>query len=127
MGHGDNRGIVIPPKVASIQVDLIEIMANKDQRVSEVSEKIRSLLENNNITVRVDKTNKSVGFKVSQSEIEGVPIRIEIGPRDLENNKVLITGKSASGKSTMLKLIKGYYKNYEGELLIGGNKNSKSP
>ncbi|MBR3832588.1 MAG: proline--tRNA ligase, partial [Mycoplasmataceae bacterium] len=90
MGHGDNRGIVIPPKVASIQVDLIEIMANKDQRVSEVSNKIKSFLENNNIRVRVDKTNKSVGFKVSQSEIEGVPIRIEIGPRDLENNKVLI-------------------------------------
>lgn len=90
MAHGDNRGIVIPPKIAPIQVDLIEIMANKDPNVSKVSSQLKELLEQNNIRVRVDKSNKSVGFKAAQSEIEGVPIRIEIGPRDLQNEEVII-------------------------------------
>lgn len=90
MAHGDNRGIIIPPKIAPIQVDLIEIMANKDLNVSKISSQLKELLEKNDIRVRVDKSNKSIGFKAAQSEIEGVPIRIEIGPRDLQNEEVII-------------------------------------
>ncbi len=98
MGHGDNRGIIIPPKIAPIKVDIIEVLANKDQRVEKVSQKIKSALEKNNISCRVDKTNKTVGFKVSQSEIEGVPLRIEIGPRDLENDEVLVVRRDSVEK-----------------------------
>ena len=90
MGHGDNRGIIMPPKIAPIQVDIIEVLANKDERVAKESIKIKEILEKNNIRVRVDKTDKSVGYKAAQSEIEGVPIRIEIGPRDLDNKQLMI-------------------------------------
>lgn len=90
MAHGDNRGIIIPPKIAPIKVDIIEIMANKNPKISEVAKQIQDLLETNNISTRLDKSSKSPGFKASQSEIEGVPIRIEVGPRDLENNEVQI-------------------------------------
>lgn len=90
MAHGDNRGIIIPPKIAPIQVDLIAIMANKEPKVLEVIEELKEILEKNNIRTRIDKTNKSPGFKAAQSEIEGVPIRIEVGPRDLQNDEVVI-------------------------------------
>lgn len=90
MAHGDNRGIVMPPKIAPIQVDLIAIMANKEPRVLDVVEQLKSILEENNLRVRIDKSDKSPGFKAAQSEIEGVPIRIEVGPRDLQNDEVIM-------------------------------------
>lgn len=98
MGHGDNRGIIIPPKIAPIQVDIIEIMANKNENVSKVSQQINDLLLKENIRTRIDKSDKSTGFKAAQSEIEGVPIRIEIGPRDLENNEVIIVRRDTIEK-----------------------------
>lgn len=103
MGHGDNRGIIIPPKIAPIQVDIIEVLANKDERVSKVSNEIKEILESNMIRVRVDKTNKTVGYKASQSEIEGVPIRIEVGPRDLDNNQVVLIRRDNLIKEFILK------------------------
>ncbi len=99
MGHGDNRGIVIPPKIAPIKVILIEVLANKDDRVKKVSQKIYDMLLANNITVKKDKSNKSIGFKASQAEIEGIPIRIEIGPKEIENNEVAIIRRDTIEKS----------------------------
>lgn len=89
MAHGDNRGIIMPPKIAPIQIDIIEIMADKNDQVSIQSNLINNMLIELGYRTRVDKSNKSAGFKASQSEIEGVPIRIEIGPRDLINNQVV--------------------------------------
>ena len=90
MGHGDNRGIVMPPRIAPIKVILIEVLANKNEKVKEISKQILELLQNNNISSKIDNSNKSVGFKASQSEIEGIPIRIEIGPKEIEKNEVLV-------------------------------------
>ncbi len=90
MGHGDNRGIIIPPKIAPIQIDLIEVLSNKDIRVSKISTKLEKILISEGYRVRVDKSNKSFGFKVAQSEIEGVPLRIEIGPRELDKDEIVI-------------------------------------
>ena len=73
MGHGDNRGIVMPPRIAPIKVILIEVLANKNEKVKEISKQILELLQNNNISSKIDNSNKSVGFKASQSEIEGIP------------------------------------------------------
>ena len=97
MGHGDNRGIIIPPKIAPIQIDIIEIQADKNEEVKKISQQIYEELSKT-YNVRVDKSNKGVGFKAAQSEIEGVPIRIEIGPRDLQNNQVLIVRRDTIEK-----------------------------
>ena len=99
MAHGDNRGIVIPPKIAPIQVDLIEVLANKDKNVITIANQLKKELEENGIRVRVDKSDKTIGFKAAQSEIEGVPIRIEIGPRDIENQQVLIVRRDTIYKT----------------------------
>ncbi|WP_022935663.1 proline--tRNA ligase [Mesomycoplasma moatsii] len=99
MAHGDNRGIVIPPKIAPIQVDLIEVLANKDKNVITMANQLKKELEENGIRVRVDKSDKTIGFKAAQSEIEGVPIRIEIGPRDIENQQVLIVRRDTIYKA----------------------------
>lgn len=97
MSHGDDRGIIMPPKIAPIQVDLIEVMAEKNEKVKQVSKKIKEVLEQK-FTIRLDKSNKTFGFKVSQSEIEGVPLRIEIGPRDLQNNQIMLVRRDTLEK-----------------------------
>lgn len=98
MSHGDNRGIIIPPKIAPIQVDIIEILANKDERVKKISKLINTKLKKIKLKTRIYDSDKSAGFKASQSEIEGVPIRIEIGPRDLDSNNVLIVRRDTLEK-----------------------------
>ncbi|PZW00590.1 proline--tRNA ligase [Metamycoplasma auris] len=88
MTHGDDRGIIIPPKIAPTKVDIIELFAAKDSRVSEVASQISMLLDNEFISNEIDKSNKNAGFKAANSEIHGTPLRIEIGPRDLDNDVV---------------------------------------
>jgi prolyl-tRNA synthetase len=100
MTHGDNRGIIIPPKIAPIQIDIIEIMADKESKVGVISGDLLKGLEDF-YTIRVDKSKKSGGFKASQSEIEGVPVRIEIGPREAVNDQVIIVRRDTLEKTTV--------------------------
>jgi prolyl-tRNA synthetase len=97
MTHGDNRGIIIPPKIAPIQIDIIEIMADKEAQVIKISNEVFELLQGM-YSLRIDKSKKSGGFKASQSEIEGVPLRIEIGPREALNNEVIIVRRDTLEK-----------------------------
>lgn len=101
MSHGDNRGIIVPPKIAPIQVDLIEILANQNNNVSIIAKKIEKILNQNNYRCRLDNSLKTFGYKVSQSEIEGIPVRIEIGPRDLINNQVLVVRRDTLKKKSV--------------------------
>ncbi|QSF13470.1 proline--tRNA ligase [Mycoplasma sp. Mirounga ES2805-ORL] len=87
MTHGDNRGIIIPPRVAPNQVDIIELFANKNDLVHEVCLKVKKELSSK-FRVRLDDSDKNPGFKASNSEIQGTPLRIEIGPKDIENNSI---------------------------------------
>ncbi|WP_396888671.1 proline--tRNA ligase [Mycoplasma sp. HS2188] len=97
MTHGDNRGIVIPPRIAPTQIDIIEIFANKSPRVGEVAKKL--LKELGRIyRVKLDNSEKNPGFKASNSEIQGTPLRIEVGPRDLENDLVTIVRRDTLEK-----------------------------
>ena len=96
MSHGDNRGVIIPPKIAPFKVDIIEIFGNKNKEVAEVAKKIYKSLRS--YKPRLDNSNKSLGNKVAQSEIEGTPIRIEVGPRDLKENKVVIVRRDTLEK-----------------------------
>ncbi len=81
MVHGDNSGLVLPPKVAPIQVMVIPIQQKKEG-VLQAAEDIRKRLSA--FRVKVDDSDKSPGWKFAEQEMRGIPIRIEIGPRDIE-------------------------------------------
>lgn len=100
MTHGDNRGIIMPPKIAPIQIDIIQIMANKEPKVSELATKIFDLLKDS-YSIRVDTSNKTAGYKAAQSEIEGIPIRIEVGPRDVLSEEVIVIRRDTLEKTTI--------------------------
>ncbi|MFV0249529.1 MAG: proline--tRNA ligase [Bacilli bacterium] len=97
MVHGDNNGLVLPPKVAPIQVMIIPIK-NTDELI-ETSKNLKEQLINNGLRVEVDTSDKSAGFRFSEAEVRGIPIRIEIGPRDLENNQCVVVKRNDSTKT----------------------------
>ena len=84
MAHGDERGLVLPPKVAPVQVIIIPIAAHKGG-VIEKAEEVEGLLKAVGIRVKVDTRDMTPGRKFNEWELKGVPVRIEIGPRDIEN------------------------------------------
>ena len=97
MCHGDNRGIIIPPRIAPYKVDIIEIFADKNKEVSQVAKKIYNLLYRK-YNPRLDNSNKGFGNKVSQSEIEGTPLRIEVGPQDIKKGVVTFVRRDTLDK-----------------------------
>ncbi len=88
MAHGDQRGLVIPPVVAPIQVVIVPIAMHKEGVLEKVNE-VKEIFENANIRVELDSRDASPGWKFNEWEMKGVPLRIEIGPRDIENGKML--------------------------------------
>jgi len=104
MGHADNNGLVLPPKLAPIQVVIIPIYKNTDQLValSEAAKKIKAGLEAQGISVKYDDrdTNKP-GWKFAEYELKGVPIRLAIGPRDIENNTIEVARRDNLTKETI--------------------------
>lgn len=97
MTHGDNRGIIMPPKIAPNQIDILEIFSDKNPKVKETANDLYKLLSRK-WRVRIDDSGHQPGYKAANSEIQGVPIRIEIGPRDLINNQVLIVRRDTLEK-----------------------------
>lgn len=96
MVHGDDYGLVLPPKIAPIKVDIIPI--GNDILTSSEIEIIKSKLSENSITFKVDDSDKTPGFKFAESEVNGTPIRIEIGKRDLEDKKVTLVRRDTREK-----------------------------
>ena len=93
MLHGDDNGLVIPPRVAPIQVVIIPIYYSDDDKKNVVrkAEEIRDTLEKNNIRVKLDDREQvTPGFKFNDWELKGIPLRIEIGPKDLDKKKVVL-------------------------------------
>ena len=97
MAHGDERGLKLPPKVAPIQVIIIPIAAHKEG-VIEKAEELKEILKKN-YRVEVD-TREQVtpGYKFNECELKGIPVRIEIGPRDIENGKCIIVRRDTLEK-----------------------------
>ena len=85
MVHGDDEGLVLPPKIAPTQVVIIPIRAHDDPAVSECCRKIEKELSDEGIRVYLDNSDKTPGWKFSQYEMKGVPLRIELGPKDIQN------------------------------------------
>ncbi len=96
MVHSDDDGLVLPPNIAPTQVAIIPI--GNDPKVVELSHDIYDKLEANNIRVMIDETEKSPGFKFAEAEVNGIPVRIEIGLRDLENNNITLARRDTKEK-----------------------------
>ena len=96
MVHSDDKGLVLPPRIAPKQVVIIPIGNNED--VLNLSNQINQKLNEKNIVSYVDLSEKSPGFKFAEAEVNGIPVRIEIGPRDLENNLITIARRDTSEK-----------------------------
>jgi len=101
MTHSDDEGLVIPPKLAPTQVVIIPI-PKPDPVITEQAEKIAAALKANGVRVKIDTDDqKRPGFKFAQYEMEGVPVRIGIGKRDLEKNVVEVARRDEKSKESI--------------------------
>ncbi len=96
MVHGDDNGLVLPPKVAPIQLAIIPIAQHKPG----VLDKANALYESlkTKFRVKLDDTDNSPGWKFSQYEMQGVPLRLEIGPKDIEQNQCVLVRRDTREK-----------------------------
>ena len=97
MTHGDDNGLILPPKVAPIQVAIIPVAQHKEG-VLEKANEIKDLLAGK-FRVKLDDSDNSTGWKYSQYEMKGVPLRLEIGPRDIENNSCVLVSRVSRQKT----------------------------
>ncbi len=88
--HGDNKGLILPPEVAPTQVVIIPILFGKDKAVLSACNDLSDTLKRTGLRVVIDDSDARPGAKYYKWELKGVPIRIEIGPRDLKNNVVVM-------------------------------------
>ena len=95
MVHGDNSGLVLPPRIAPVQVMIIPIAQHKEG-VLETAAKLKEALAD--FRVKVDDSEKSPGWKFSEAEMRGIPVRIEIGPKDIEANQAVIVRRDTREK-----------------------------
>ena len=104
MAHSDDQGLVLPPKLAPIQVVIIPIFKNEDQlqAISTVAWDISDELTKLNISVKYDdRDTQKPGWKFAEYELKGVPVRIALGPRDLENGTAELARRDTSEKQTV--------------------------
>lgn len=100
MVHGDDSGLVLPPRVAPVQVDIIPVMQKKAgvlEKAAEVKEKLIKA----GLRVKVDDSDKNPGWKFSEQEMRGIPVRIEMGPRDIEANQAVIVRRDTREKTVV--------------------------
>jgi len=97
MVHGDDNGLILPPKIAPRQVVIVGIGKN-DEIVDAAVEKCYNDLKQAGISVYIDKTERSPGFKFAEAEVNGIPVRLEIGKRDLANNQITVARRDTREK-----------------------------
>lgn len=100
MVHGDDEGLVLPPYVAPTQIVIIPIQSQKPE-VMEASNNLYAALKAAGYRVKLDDSNRTPGWKFAEYEMKGVPVRVEIGPRDLANGQVTITTRHDRNKQTV--------------------------
>jgi prolyl-tRNA synthetase len=100
--HGDNKGLVIPPMVAPIQVVIIPIVfKGKEKTVMDACDTLCKKLKDKNIKVHVDKRDITPGNKYYDWELKGVPLRVEIGPRDVEKKEIVLVRRDTEQKRSV--------------------------
>ncbi len=97
MVHGDDSGLVLPPKVAPVQVMVIPIQQRKEGVLEKAAE-VKEALAKAGLRVKLDDTDKSPGWKFSEQEMRGIPIRVELGPKDIEAGKCVIVRRDTREK-----------------------------
>ena len=98
MVHGDNNGLVLPPRIAPVQVMIVPVQQQKEGVLDKAFELCDVL---SGFRVKVDDSDKSPGWKFSESEMRGIPVRVEIGPRDIENNVAVLVRRDTHEKLTV--------------------------
>ncbi len=100
--HGDDKGLRLPPNVAPIQVVFIPIFKTEEDQKSimEKLEEIGAQLKNMGIRFQIDQRDKSPGWKFNEWEVKGVPIRVEVGPRDMAEGQAVLARRDTSEKET---------------------------
>ena len=92
MTHGDDNGLILPPAIAPIQVVVIPVQQHKEG-VIEKATAVKETLEKAGLRVKIDVSDNSPGWKFAEYEMKGVPVRLEIGPRDIENNSCVLVSR----------------------------------
>ncbi len=100
MVHGDDSGLKLPPRIAPVQAMVIPI-AQRKEGVMEKAEELRDVLRAAGIRAKLDGSDKSPGWKFSEQEMRGIPIRVEIGPKDIEENQAVIVRRDTREKITV--------------------------
>jgi prolyl-tRNA synthetase len=101
MTHGDDAGLILPPRIAPIQVIVVPIPTRSDDETQRVSEAVNGVLRQclaAGIRAEADWTDKRPGWKFNEWELKGVPLRIEVGPRDLQKNQVTLVRRDTRDK-----------------------------
>ena len=104
MAHSDDCGLVLPPKLAPIHVVMVPIFKKEEEHQAVVAkmEELKAQLEQKGLSVKIDdRDNVRSGFKFAEWELKGVPVRIAIGPRDLQNNTVEVARRDTLTKESM--------------------------
>lgn len=105
MLHSDNKGLVLPPRVAPIQVAIVPIhFKNKTEIVDEKAEWLSVQLKAAGIRVMLDNRPYNPGWKFNDHELHGVPLKIELGPRDVQNNTLVISRRDKPNKEDKITL-----------------------
>ena len=100
MTHGDNNGLVLPPAVAPVQVVIIPVAQHKEG-VLEKANELKDRLAKSGLRVKLDDSENSPGWKFAEYEMKGVPLRVEIGPRDIEENQCVIASRWNGEKTSV--------------------------
>lgn len=100
MAHGDQRGLVLPPRVAPVQVIIIPVAAHKGG-VNEKAKEVEAALCSAGIRAETDMRDMSPGWKFNEWEMKGVPVRVEIGPRDIENGVAMVMRRDTLEKKSV--------------------------
>ena len=97
MVHGDDSGLVLPPRIAPVQVMVIPIQQHKEGVLEKAAE-VKEALAKAGIRVKTDETDKSPGWKFSEQEMRGIPLRVELGPKDIEAGKCVLVRRDNGEK-----------------------------
>lgn len=98
MVHGDNNGLVLPPRVAPIQVVVIPVAQHKEG-VIEANRAVMDRLSAAGLRVKMDDSDQSPGWKFAEYEMKGVPLRLELGPKDIEKNQCVLVRRDSGEKA----------------------------
>ena len=127
MTHGDDNGLILPPRVAPIQVVVIPVQQHKEGVLEKATE-ITNALKAAGLRVKMDDSDNSPGWKYSEYEMKGVPVRLEVGPRDIENNSCVLVSRVSRNKNfvsldNIAEQVKDMLQSVHDELVERANRN----